>query len=92
MRCGELASPLDALGVETVEDLTMLEPEDIEKLCAPLKKIPARKFKEGVAKLKGGGGAGGASPPSGSGGGAAGGAPRPAHPREAHQVVVCLRL
>ena len=69
VRCAELSAPLDALGVESVEDLTMLEPADIESLVAPLKQIPARKFREGVAKLQGaGGGAAGAA------GGAAAGA------------------
>ena len=52
VKCSQLLRPLDALGVETVDDLVLLEKEDIDELCAKVKKIPARKFRNGVDALQ----------------------------------------
>ena len=52
VRCAELGAPLNALGVESVEDLRLLESAEIATLVAPLEQIPALNFLVGVGKLK----------------------------------------
>ena len=52
LKCGELLGPLtDEYGAESVSDLADLEPEDIAKLQASLKKIAANRFGKAVAAL-----------------------------------------
>ena len=52
VKAPELLAPLAELGVEDRDDLALLESEDIDTLCKPLKKVPARKFRDGVALRK----------------------------------------
>eukprot|EP01049_Picozoa_sp_SAG25_P013585 SAG25_NODE_2148_length_1894_cov_1.398886_1_plen_493_part_01 len=50
--CAALVGPLDDdYGVETVEDLRLLEPEDIEALADTLKRVPAKKFRAALEVL-----------------------------------------
>ena len=50
--CAALARPLDdEYGIESVEDLILLEPDHIEKLCDLLKMAPAKKFKAALEAL-----------------------------------------
>ena len=50
-RLEQLQEDLDELGVEEVADLKELDPEDIERMAAKLKKAQARKFVKKVAAL-----------------------------------------
>ena len=52
IKCNDLLVPLDGYGVESVEDLKMLEAEHISELCRKLKMIPAKKFREKMAALQ----------------------------------------
>ena len=78
--CNELIVPLNELGVKDTADLKLLDDEDIEGLCAKLKKIQAKKFRQKITELGGGIPAGDPKPqtlaksPSGLGQGAAQGA------------------
>jgi hypothetical protein len=50
--CVALLAPLDGdYGVETVEDLLNLEPEDIDRLVALLKRSPGKNFRAALAAL-----------------------------------------
>eukprot|EP01047_Picozoa_sp_COSAG01_P077265 COSAG01_NODE_13854_length_1526_cov_5.946741_1_plen_317_part_01 len=50
--CVELLAPLDDdYGVETVQDLLNLEPEDIDKLVDKLKRSPGKNFRAAISAL-----------------------------------------
>eukprot|EP01048_Picozoa_sp_COSAG05_P001957 COSAG05_NODE_72_length_21963_cov_153.494535_13_plen_512_part_00 len=60
--CGSVEEPLDIYGVETVEDLLLLDPEDIEVATKDLKKVQLKKFTAALESLRGGGAAAPAEP------------------------------
>jgi hypothetical protein len=53
---GAVSAELVELGVEQVEDLKELEPEEIAQLATKLKPVQARKFVKQLTALHGGGG------------------------------------
>ena len=57
--CSALLEQLDDYGVETTEDLLLLDPPDIAALAGSLKKVQAKKFEAALGGLRGGGGGGG---------------------------------
>ena len=49
---GAMCAELEELGVEELEDLVELEPEEIELLAAKLKSVQGRKFVKKVGSLR----------------------------------------
>ena len=56
--CAALLDALDDYGVETTEDLLLLDPPDITTLAGSLKKVQAKKFETALEALRSGSGYG----------------------------------
>ena len=55
IKCSALLDQLDDYGVETTEDLLLLDPPDVKNLAGLLKKVQAKKFETALDALRGGG-------------------------------------
>jgi len=53
-RCGAVFEALEEEGADTPEDLLELDKADLDRLLAPLKKIPRKKLLKKIAALSGG--------------------------------------
>ena len=51
VRADAVRDPFDALGVCAVGDLRDLDEDDVRAVCAPLKKLEAKRFRRGLAAL-----------------------------------------
>ena len=52
VKCGALLAPLDNLyGVDKVEELLDLDPEDVDALCALVMKLPSKQFRRALEAL-----------------------------------------